>query len=194
MGCRNDPTIRRRTASFAVALALAAAFGAVAGAAAPPAWATVAGISCTGWQYDTYTPGITNALQPTTVGLDGDLNVIDDHSPTGSCVAIGSRATAGEQDETLPLLDISCTQLFVVSPPQTIHWNDGQSSTFTGIATTVRGASNTVLTDTGTVVSGEFAGDVAVFTLIAPNLAFANCATPDGVTTLDFAATLTFTP
>jgi hypothetical protein len=81
-----------------------------------------------------------------------------------------------------------------VSPPQTIHWNDGQSSTFTGIATTVRGASNTVLTDTGTVVSGEFVGDVAVFTLIAPNLAFANCATPDGVTTLDFAATLTFTP
>lgn len=185
---------RRRLASSAAALALVVTFGSITGVGAPAARAGVAGISCSGWQYDTYMPGITNALQPTTVVLDGDLNVIDGQSPTGSCVAVGSSATAGEQDQTLPLLDISCTQLFVVSPPQTIAWNDGEASTFTGTATTVRGASNTVLTDTGTVVSGEFTGDAAVFTLVAPNIAFADCGTPGGVTALDFAATLTFTP
>ncbi len=194
MGYLNGLTTRRRLASSAAVLALVVTFGDVTGAAASPARAAVAGISCTGWQYDTYAPGMTNTLQPTTVVLDGDLNVIDDHSPTGSCVAVGSSATAGQQDQTLPLLDISCTQLFVVSPPQTIQWNDGQASTFTGTATTVRGASNTVLTDTGTVVSGEFTGDVAVFTLVAPNTAFADCGTLGGVTALDFAATLTFAP
>src|SRR5581483_3136687 len=113
----------------------------------------------------------------------------------GTSASRASRAAqAARSGQLHARLDISCTQLFVVSPPQTIQWNDGQASTFTGTATTVRGASNTVLTDTGTVVSGEFTGDVAVFTLVAPNTAFADCGTLGGVTALDFAATLTFTP
>jgi hypothetical protein len=53
--------------------------------------------------------------------------------------------------------------------------------------------SNTVLTETGTVTSGEFLGDDVVEQFIAPNLDFAACDTT-GVTSLDFLDVLAITP
>jgi hypothetical protein len=182
--------IRNRLVSAAAALTLAA--GTVALVAAP-AHASVSSITCTGWQHDTYTPGLTNNLQLITISIDDDLNVIDDNSPAGSCVAAGSAASTGQQDRTFTA-EAACTQFAVYSETDTYSWNDGQSSTLDLSDVAVNAGSTTVITLTGTVTSGEFSGDKAVLTLTAPSTAFANCFTPGGVTTFDFAETLTITP
>jgi hypothetical protein len=77
---------------------------------------------------------------------------------------------------------------------ETINWNDGQSMSFAFTATAAHVGSNTDLTETGDVVSGEFSGDHAVEKFTAPNLAFADCSTATGVTSLDYATVLTISP
>jgi len=124
---------------------------------------------------------------------DGDLNTIDAYSPTGSCLSIGSDATAGERNVTA-LLNLSCTQVIVERGTETVNWNDHQSSSFPFSATVVRGVSNTVITETGTVTSGEFSGANVIETFTAPNAAFADCGTPGGVTSLDFADAIAIAP
>jgi hypothetical protein len=44
------------------------------------------------------------------------------------------------------------------------------------------------------VDSGEFDGDHVVETFTAPNLAFTDCSTAKGVTSLDYATVLTISP
>ncbi|HYS42306.1 MAG TPA: hypothetical protein VEO01_42345 [Pseudonocardiaceae bacterium] len=160
--------------------------------AAVPAYASTATISCTGWTHATYAPGLTNTAKSTSVVVDGDLNVIDEHSPTGSCLALGSSASAGERDVTAQL-DVGCTQLIVETGVETINWNDGQSTSFSFSANVTRGLSNTILLETGTVTSGEFAGDSVVETFTAPTIAFLGCGTPGGVTALDFVTVIAIT-
>jgi|HubBroStandDraft_2_1064218.scaffolds.fasta_scaffold497287_1 hypothetical protein len=48
-----------------------------------------------------------------------------------------------------------------------------------------------MITLEGTVTAGEFSGGSVLLTLTAPSLDFANCSTPGGVTTFEFAETLT---
>jgi hypothetical protein len=178
---------KRRIASLAALLTLGtvnALFG------AGPAHASLATISCTGWTNATYSPGLSNTVRPTTVVVDGDLNVMDEHSPTGSCLAVGSAATAGERDVTA-LLDLSCTQLTVESGTETINWNDGRSTSFSFSANVVRLESTTVIVETGRVTSGEFLGDTVTETFTAPNADLTACGSPGGVASLDFATVLT---
>ena len=165
-------------------------------AASAPAHAIdLATISCTGWTYTTYSPGLTNTVQPTTVVDDGYYDVITPHSPTGSCVAIDSGATAGQRDVTATL-DVSCNAILTETGVETVNWNDGQSTSFpfTATATAAHVGSDTVLTETGEVTSGEFDGDSVVETFTAPDLDFAACGTATGVTSLDFADVLTIVP
>jgi hypothetical protein len=179
---------KRQLASLAVVVGVALGSAVVAA----PAYASTASISCTGWTYATYTPGLTNTAKPTAVVVDGDLNVIDTYSPTGSCLAIGSSATAGERYVTAQL-NVGCTQFIVETGVEKINWNDGQSTSFAFSANVTRGSSNTVIREAGTVTSGEFAGDTVVETFTAPNTAFLGCGTPGGVTALDFVTALTIT-
>lgn len=177
---------KRHLASLAAVAAMV-----LSGAMAPAiANASAASIICTGWTYTTYSPGLTNTTKSTTVVDDGNLNIIDTHSPTGSCLAIGSSASAGERNVTAQL-DLGCTQLITESGVETITWNDGQSTSFAFTATVTRGLSTTVVLETGTVTSGEFSGASVVETFTAPNLAFADCGSPGGVTALDFATAIT---
>ncbi|MEU6973123.1 hypothetical protein AB0A71_36485 [Kitasatospora aureofaciens] len=179
-----------RIPAFAGLLALSLGSAVVTAA---PAHASTAGINCTGWSYTTYVPGLTDTVRPTTVVVDGDLNVIDAHSPTGSCLPVNSTATAGERDVTAQL-DLSCNQLIGESGVETIRWNNGTTSSFPFTAAVVRGLSTTVLTETGTVTSGEFTGGHVVETFTAANLDLLGCLTPGGVTSLNFATVLTITP
>lgn len=179
---------KRQLASLVGVVGLALA-GAVVAA---PAYASITTISCTGWTHATYTPGLTNTAKSTAVVVDGDLNVIDGHSPTGSCLALGSSATAGTRDVTAQL-DVGCTQLIVETGVETVNWNDGRSTSFTFSANVTRGLSNTVILETGTVTAGEFAGDSVVETFTAPNTAFLGCGTPGGVTALDFVTAIAIT-
>ena len=186
---------KRQLASLASLLALVLGD---AVAAAAPAHASSSAIFCTGWTSAgwtsaTYTPGLTNAVQHTTAVVDGDLNVIDDHSPIGICLTVNASATAGERDVTAPL-NLSCTQLLVETGVETINWNDHRSTSFPFSANVIRGASNTVIIETGVVTSGEFAGDKVLEAFIAPNIAFANCNTPGGVTGLNFVTAIAITP
>ena len=180
----------RRPAAFVGLMALTLGTGVAVSA---PAHAAVAGISCTGWTYTTYSPGLTNTVQPTTVVDQGALNVIGPHSPTGSCLALGSGASSGTRDVTAQL-NLSCNAILTETGVETINWNDGQSTSFTFTATAAHVGSNTVLTETGTVDSGEFAGDHVVETFTAPNAAFTDCETATGVTSLDYATVLTILP
>jgi hypothetical protein len=183
--------IRKRQLASLVSL-LAFVLGDAAAAAAP-AHASSSAIFCTGWTSATYTPGLTNTVQHTTAVVDGDLNVIDDHSPIGLCLTVNASATAGERDVTAPL-NLSCTQLLVETGVETINWNDHRSTSFPFSANVIRGASNTVIIETGVVTSGEFAGDKVLEMFIAPNIAFANCNTPGGVTSLNFVTAIAITP
>jgi hypothetical protein len=180
--------IGKRLAALVGVLGLALTGAAVAS----PANASTGSMICTGWTYTTYTPGLTNTAKSTSIVDDGNLNVIGPHSPTGSCLAIGSSATAGERDVTAQL-DLGCTQLIVENGVETINWNDGQSTSFTFSANVTRGLSTTVILETGTVTSGEFLGASVVETFTAPNLAFLACGTPGGVTSLDFLTAITIT-
>lgn len=160
---------------------------------AGPAHALGGAISCTGWSYTTYSPGLTNTVRATEVTVAGRYNIVDAHSPTGSCLALGSSASAGRRDVTA-LLDVSCNAVLTETGTETIEWNDGRSTSFTFTATAAHIGSNTVLTETGTVVAGEFLGQHVVETFTAANLAFLDCATPGGVTSLDYATVLTILP
>lgn len=181
---------KRLTTLAAALLSLAPAGLALAPA---PAQALGATINCTGWSYTTYSPGLTNTVRPTDVTVAGRYNVIDEHSPTGSCLAVGSGASAGRRDVTA-LLDLSCNAVLTETGTERIEWNDGHSTSFTFTATAAHVGSNTVLTETGTVVAGEFLGQHVVETFTAANLAFTDCATEAGVTSLDYATVLTITP
>jgi hypothetical protein len=179
---------KRQLASFIGVLGLA-----LSGAAlASPADASTASIVCTGWTYATYAPGLTNTTQSTTTVVDGNLNVVNAHSPTGSCLAVGSTATAGTRNVTAQL-DVGCTQLLVETGVETINWNDGQSTSFTFSANVTRGLATTLIVETGTVTSGEFNGANVVETFTAPNTSFLACGTPGGVTSLDFLTTIAIT-
>lgn len=181
---------RKRLASWITVPAMAVGTSVLVAAA--PAHSAVTAISCTGWDHATFSPGLTNTLRSTTVTNDEDLNVIDAFSPTGSCLAVGSAATAGELDVAV-VAPVSCTQIISLTGTHTIDWNDGQSSTIPYTATIVRGNSTTVITLTGTVSSGEFSGDSVVQTYTALNTAFAACSSPGGLLSLDLALTLTIT-
>jgi hypothetical protein len=179
---------KRHLASLVVVVGMAMA-GAVV---ASPAYASVDSIVCTGWTHTTYTPGLTNTARATTVVDDGELNVIGPHSPTGSCLGIGTSATAGHRN-VMAQLTLGCTQLIGENGVETINWNDGQSTSFTFAATVTRGLSTTVVLETGTVTSGEFTGAGVVETFTAPNLALAACGTAAGVTALDFVTVIAIT-
>jgi hypothetical protein len=182
-----------RMRPIALAGSVALVLGNVMVASGPAYASSIAGITCTGWSYTTYTPGLTNTVQPTEVVVDGDLNVINEHSPTGTCLALGSSATSGQRDVTA-LLDVSCNALLTETGVETENWNDGQSTSFPFTAAAAHVGSNTVLTETGVVSSGEFLGDRVVETFTAANLAFTDCDTAAGVTSLDFATVITITP
>ena len=182
---------KRRVLVFVGSVALV--LGDVVGGSIPAHADSIALLSCTGWSYTTYSPGLTNTVQPTTVVVDGELNVITPNSPTGSCLALGSSATAGQRHVTA-LLDVSCNALLTETGVETVDWNDGQSTSFPFTAVAAHVGSNTVLTETGVVSTGEFTGDRVVETFTAANLAFADCDTATGVTSLDYATVITILP
>ena len=172
---------------------LALLTGTALGASAPAHAAGTGTISCTGWSYTTYSPGMTTTIRPLLVSVDGDLGLTDEHSPTGTCLASGTAATSGERD-TSAVLTLGCDQLLTETGVETVAWNDGQSTSFQFTATVAHTAAAVVLTETGTVTSGEFLGEHVVETFTAPNTALLACVTPTGITSLNYATVLTILP
>jgi hypothetical protein len=167
---------RLRAAGWIAAMLGALAFSA---AAAAPAGATTWG---TGHQDETYTPGLTNTTQPTT------LNITNTFS---TCVSLAAPTiTSGSSSATINA-PFSCQSLLDSgSSASTIHWNTGQTSTFsyTYTSTTVNGTVQ--VEQTGTITAGKFVGRPAIGLVTVPALDPFACATSTGVTSLSGPYTL----
>ncbi len=164
-----------------VAVATALAVGVPVGTAA----ADPLDLVCAGTQTVTYSPGLT--LVPTSQ----TITVQAIYSP---CVSASQPAvTAGQAGVTTHEVR-SC--LDVAEPggaTRFITWNTGQTSTFlyNAIVNTVGG--NTVVTLTGTITAGLFAGDSAVQVIVGPTLDTLSCLIPPGITSRFSVTTLTIT-
>jgi hypothetical protein len=140
--------------------------------------------TCTGGIDVTYNPGLTLVAQ-------GDIAVTATASLTCSSSDPSLTAAHGQRQYTD---NISCVDLVNArSSVTTFTWNNKRSSTVTSQQDVTRLAGTTVVTFTGTVTSGEFAGDNFTEVAVALNPSPLQCLAPGGVTSLHFTAVITIT-
>jgi hypothetical protein len=138
-------------------LLLALLLGATAlGPAGSPAYAATITITCTGTSAISYTPGLLFTVRSV---------AYTETDTFGSCLSTGGPTITSGSASAGATLDGSCLGLPVIveDPAYTVHWSDGQSSTFalTFTDTIVAGVEN--VTGAGTVTSGAFTGATGVF-------------------------------
>jgi hypothetical protein len=169
---RRSPRLR---AAIALA-ALAVGFGAVA--SPQSASASLLDATCpAGHQVVTYSPGVTTASQTITVTYHLDL---------GACVSLTNPAVTNGTSSGTVTIPLSCTDLLsTMSATQDFTWNTGQTSRFSFLRTVTTANGQTVLTLTGTITSGLFAGSPAVLTVVQPTVDLLACQSPGGLTRLD---------
>ncbi|TYB60236.1 hypothetical protein FXF51_32095 [Nonomuraea sp. PA05] len=153
----------------ALALPLAVVLGAVLLASAP-ASAGVLDVTCTppSTTSAVYNPPLTLTPQPTTVTLSDQY---------GPCVSVSVPAlSSGSAGSQFPVAGLSCLELLQPSSfTSTITWNTGQTSTFSGNTTAEFVGAALVVTSTGTVTSGLFAGDTVLRVVTVPDLNITLC-------------------
>ncbi|MGF7237930.1 MAG: hypothetical protein ACQSGP_23660 [Frankia sp.] len=162
----------RRALVGAFTLAAVAAdlwFAPVAASAAP------AHVTCTGQEAVNYSPGLTFTPHDTTVTINGFLGSAGN---PGLCVAPGEGITSATYTEVFNRPGASCVQALFDGPgSRVIVWSDGHSSTFTFTAQIQTLPAASLVTLTGTITSGEFAGRRAVETIQIPQLDLLQCLT-----------------
>lgn len=129
--------------------------------AAPSAGAATGGVTCLGTQHVHETPGLLLLTPRVTT-----LTVNEIFAPCLSGTHPGITAQSHSSFKTRPI-----TCLAVLSPnsfSKVINWSTGATSTFAfnQVATTVGG--NTVVTLTGVITQGLFAGSTAIETISGP--------------------------
>jgi hypothetical protein len=151
-----------------------------------PAGATVVDLTCLGTQQVRITPGLT--FQPKPVAITVTTRYSGCVSPSMPAI------TSGVHTDSFVIPGASCLGplLETGQGSETITWNTGQASTFSFARTgnTVGGA--TVVTQTGTISSGVFAGKSAVKAVVSPALNLLQCLF-GGVTDRTGPVTLTLT-
>ncbi|MFI9005859.1 hypothetical protein ACIGNX_01330 [Actinosynnema sp. NPDC053489] len=129
----------------------------------PPASAGVLDVTCSApsSQNDTYAPPLSTTPQTVTVSSSTQY---------GPCVSLSNPAiTSGTRTRTLIIPGRSCLDLLNGGPATyTITWNTGQTSTISSNFTSTTVGTALVVTDTGTVTSGLFAGSTVVQVLTGP--------------------------
>ena len=137
-------------------VAVLSAFGLSAGnAAAAPPPAGVLDVTCTGSNTSTYSPPLTLTPQASTTSAS---------TLYGPCVSLSQPAiTSGSRSATISHPSRSCLDLLNSQTVNfTITWNTGQTSTVSGNAVTTAVGAALVVTVTGNVTSGLFAGSSVV--------------------------------
>jgi hypothetical protein len=151
------------TRSRTAAALMAAAFGAAVAltGSAAPAHAAVTDATCTGSEAAAYTPGLTLATpRPTHVAV---------HYLFNGCVGTDGSVTTGTADRTVTSI-LSCDTPETSGPgSMTIFWNNGKTSGFTFNRVVSHLAGQTVVTFTGQISAGEFAGDSATQVSAVPS-------------------------
>lgn len=160
-------------AASALALAACADQTPTAAPAAPRATQAALDVSCVTTGTATYTPGL--LLTPQTVTVDAGYTL-------APCVSGDPTLTSGTVDEggtgTRSCLDLAASR----SGTSTIHWNNGQTSTFRYDLVVNNVAGQLVLVATGTVTAGLFAGSAVVRQSTQPAVNVLDCLQPPGIT------------
>lgn len=170
------PRSRRRTAAGpAAALLLATALATLLPAQA--AHAALGTLTCTGTSHLAYSPGLTYTPQTVT------LTETDTYT---SCASSDPTITSGYISGSFPETGLSCVNLTAAPDRYRVNWNNGQTSrvSFTEAEATITDGIQQYI-GTGTVTSGEFTGDTAVFTWAYLVPSPLDCLAPGGLTTQD---------
>jgi hypothetical protein len=162
---------------------LAAAALAMSGAMLPSAasHAVSADVSCVGTETVTYQPGLLLTPQTVNVTVNGIM---------ARCTSSDPAITSGTY---LPhfTTTLSCaTLLSGLAATRVFNWNDGQSSTFSYNRAINDVGGQTTVTLIGTIVSGRFAGDLALQQVVLATPSPLQCLAPPGLTALGPGATV----
>ncbi|MEU4747063.1 hypothetical protein AB0G02_42300 [Actinosynnema sp. NPDC023658] len=123
-------------------------------------------VVCTTNSTWTYSPGVVLLPRPITTRVDDRYT---------SCLSPASGVTGGSSSFTVER-DAGCLEP-VAAVPETrvITWDDGRTSTFSYTVTVSSLPGLDVVTKTGTITAGAFAGHVAQATQAAPTLDLLQC-------------------
>ncbi|MER7195398.1 hypothetical protein [Streptomyces flaveolus] len=154
---------------------------------AEAAHAAAINVTCQGVETQTTQPGLTNTVQSTTFTRSGVYS---------TCLRVGELplTTTATQPTKSGVSDASClTLLGIGSGSHQIAWADGGVSTFTFTRSATDAGGNIVITRNGTISSGRYAGGVVIEEVTYPGLVagLADCATPQGITSLSGLVVLT---
>lgn len=137
---------------------------------ATPATAGALDVTClpTSSQTATFSPPLTLTPGPTTVTASTQY---------GPCTSTSvPELTSGSRSATIPYPALSCLDLLTSAPLTfTITWNTGQTSTISGSTAVTTAGAALVVTITGNVTAGLFAGDSVVQTMTGPSTAVTQC-------------------
>ena len=168
-----NPAVFRSRCRRLVAVACGSALLAVSSAVAPTGVATADDapttgvVVCTTTSTWTYSPGVVLVPRPVVTRVEDRYTSC--LSPTGSSVTGGSSSFTVERDA-------GCLEP-VAAVPETrvITWDDGRTSTFSYTVTVSSLPGLDVVTKTGTITAGAFAGHAAQATQVAPTLDLLQC-------------------
>lgn len=151
------------------------ASAAPAGAAVSLAASGSSLVSCTGQETVNYNPPLTDTPKNTIVTINGKLG---SGALDGLCTASGTGITSGTYSETFTRPGASCAQVAFNDPgSRVITWNDGTQSTFTFTAQIQTLPAASVVTLTGSITAGRFAGHATVETIQIPQPNALQCST-----------------
>ncbi|MBB5868085.1 hypothetical protein F4553_001464 [Allocatelliglobosispora scoriae] len=137
--------------------------------------------TCTGTTHVTYSPGLTLTPQDVT-GTETDTI----SSCTSTDTTITGITTSPTYSFDAPGASCNAVQVSPGGGGLVIHWNNGQTSTLTGLVGVLTATGGIVQnTATGTVTAGEFNGATAVITWIYALVNPLQCLMPGGLTTQD---------
>jgi hypothetical protein len=147
--------------------------------------AQVLAVTCPGTEGATYSPGITNTPQQSTVTA---TQVI------GPCIGTGVGSVVWGTANLSGVATRSCSANLQSSVTAgSIQWSDGSSSSFhTTSEVVTRPAGQTIILETNAIDSGTFAGATMTWTLTLSDISTA-CSTSQGITALAGPVTATFT-
>jgi hypothetical protein len=171
--------------AYSVAAAMVLGGGAVLLPAASAHAATLGTLTCQGTEFTTFAPSLTST--PTSTLLFSD-------DTFGPCVSTDTTISGGIAYSQTADSTASCgTLLSDGSGSTAFFWSNGNSSTFSYTRTTVDLNGEIVSTETGTITSGEFAGNLATEVNVLPTLDLTACQSA-GLSSASGTATLEILP
>jgi len=161
---------------------------------APAASATTQLLTCTGWDDNTYSPGLINT--PRTTNIAGSAQLGNTASPLGLCTGVNVVPPIVSGNYQFGATGVSSCNAIATAASSltvTINWNGSRFTTYVADRTVQRFLSTTVVTLSGVVTAGVFLGGTVEQVVIIPNPNPLACLSEPGVTSLKASDTVTIT-